>query len=152
MSDRKMINRIGPSTLPWMTPASTLYHLVVYFGVFTLCLLFIRYAAIHEVNQLGRCFLSLVSRISWFTISNALLKSKNIVLIDCLLSIALLQSSITCITASEVFFPGRNPNCWLSFQMLLVSSMIIIINKFIINYVHIWTIFNLIIEPFLFIT
>ena len=103
MSDMNMMNSIGPSSLPCITPASTSSQSEYCLLDFTLFFLLVRYCAIHDVNQFGRSFSSLWSRMRWLIKSNAFLKSKKTACVVLSSSVALLQSSMTCISASMVF-------------------------------------------------
>ena len=119
MSAMKSKKRTGPRTLPWMTPASTDFHSVVVVPIFTRCWRSVKYAAIQEGTHSGSCLVSFSSRILWSTRSNALAKSKNTACVDCCLSFASLQSSMTLIMASAVLLPGRKPY-WLLFCHMCV--------------------------------
>ena len=116
-------NRIGPRTLPWITPALTAIHSVGVRLCTTRWRLWVKYEAIHEKNHLGSRLSSFSRSTSWSTRSNALAKSKNMASSLLLRSTARPQSSTTCRTASMVDFPGRNPYC------LLVSHMFIVVER-----------------------
>ena len=79
ISQMQRINKIGPMTLPWMTPCMTSSHSVIVFPVLTLWYLSDRYAASHDISHSGRRFFSFLSSRSWGTRSNAFSKSQNIV-------------------------------------------------------------------------
>ena len=69
MSAMNKMNRIGPRTLPWMTPASTLFHSVATLPTFTHCVLSLRYAAIHRQSQVGSSlstFVGMVDKVKRF--------------------------------------------------------------------------------------
>ena len=53
MDMMKRRKRVGPTTLPWVTPASTGFHEDVISPILTRCCLFERYAAIHDASQFG---------------------------------------------------------------------------------------------------
>ena len=57
---------------------------------------------------------------SWLFKSNAFLKSKKTACVVLPSSVALFQSSMTCISASIVLRPDKNSYCLLSFQMVSV--------------------------------
>jgi hypothetical protein len=60
-------DRMWPRTLPWITPASTLFHSVVTLPTFTRCVLLLRYASIHRQSQAGSSLSSFERRTSWST-------------------------------------------------------------------------------------
>ena len=120
MSDIKMINRKGPSTLPCITPASTSSQAEYWLFDLTLCFLPVRYWAIHDVSHFSCSFSSLWRRIRWFIKSKAYLKSKKTTWVVLPSSVALFQSSMTCISASIVLRPDKNPYCLLSREIVSV--------------------------------
>ena len=77
ISDINRINNVGPTTVPYITTASTFFHSVLCSCVITLCFRFCKYAAIHETIHLEIfIFVSFSSSIMWSTRSNAFEKSK----------------------------------------------------------------------------
>ena len=115
MSDMNMMNSIGPSTLPCITPASTSSQSEYCLLDFTLCFLLVRYCAIHDVNQFGRSFSSLWSRMRWLIKSNAFLKSKKTACVVLPSSVALYQSSMTLVLV--------RPLCYVSVRTRIVCCL-----------------------------
>ncbi len=112
-----MINSIGPSTLPCIIPASTSSQSEYWLFDFTLCFLPVKYCAIHTVSYLCRSLSSFRRRIRWLIKSNAFLKSKKTSCVVLPSSVALFQSLMTCISASIVLSPGKNPYYLLSLHI-----------------------------------
>ena len=71
MSEMKSRNRIGLNTLPWITPASTLFHSDTLLSALTLCCMLFRYSAIHVVIQYDSSLSIFSSSIRCITRSNA---------------------------------------------------------------------------------
>ena len=105
--------------LPCGTPIFMIFGVEVAFLIRTTCLRLCSY----DLSRLCGVLLipkelSLLSKILWFTVSNALLKSMKIFILCCFLSRLLYINSKRFITASWVDLPLKKPYCWFESRIL----------------------------------